>query len=742
MARIPDQKVSFSIWVDSKPAETHGIQRRTRQRWVDDSTVTQCTNDKCQIIFGRVTNWRHHCRLCGCIFCSDCVQRKAQIPSVFPIPEPNNGTQTPTHNDTVAVCDECYIRIKHYNARIKRHLKYRDGWHKLVNFIEWINDVNDLKTLAMVCKEYYAAATFRLSIFRELQYKLPGQVFNRSEQYMLWCNRKYFIGHSRWMMQLIRSIKYHSMNGMLKERELVVLLRSHLSITDDAHDDKHWATLAHDKHWAMMCTKSCKSKGFGLYELISMLDESVPSQSIRQIVVDCLDELIKTSDVDHWFYFIPFLVHHISTADCSITDSVLGKWIIEQSQKSPKIANEVYWNMILCCATDLESSLHKNTSKCYAYWLEQWSQKIDPSVRNLILQSHDFAEGCSKIAALSATRSAGPPDKPRHIVKWLSAQTSIVSPLFPENGAAQIDIDQVSVKDSITKPIVIPLTWKINERIINSYQLFKPEDVRKDYYAMNFIRLSATILQKELNMDFYIQTYDIRPTSATSGFVEMVPESTTFFTIDSDYRRNLFNFVDGNGNLDEIRQRFMRSCAAYCVITFLLGAGDRHQSNIMITKSGVLFHIDYGYVLGADPKKRIPGFGAVPEMRIDPAMRDALGSDENYKEFRELVDKVYYVLRRHVEPLVSILRLMVLSDPPIYIKPGFNHTKLMREILKRFQPGENHTSARIHINNRIDSSTQSTRYYAVLDTIHRQARTSTVVRTIASGWHSIKTTFF
>eukprot|EP00960_Hanusia_phi_P040500 754489-Hanusia_phi.AAC.2 len=104
---------------------------------------------------------------------------------------------------------------------------------------------------------------------------------------------------------------------------------------------------------------------------------------------------------------------------------------------------------------------------------------------------------------------------------------------------------------------------------------------------------------------------------------------------------------------EEILDNFVRSCAGYCVISFLLGIGDRHLENLMLTTDGRLFHIDFEYILGHDPKP------FAPPMKLSEQMVMAMGgrSSRRYLEFQKVCCKAYLILRKHARTFLNLLDL-------------------------------------------------------------------------------------
>ena len=98
---------------------------------------------------------------------------------------------------------------------------------------------------------------------------------------------------------------------------------------------------------------------------------------------------------------------------------------------------------------------------------------------------------------------------------------------------------------------------------------------------------------------------------------------------------------------------FSRSCAGYCAITYILGIGDRHMDNLLVTSDGRLFHVDFGYILGRDPKP-FP-----PPMKLCREMVEGMGGAGSvyYRSFVSKCTQAFLIMRRHANLLISLLYL-------------------------------------------------------------------------------------
>ncbi|KAL9874917.1 phosphatidylinositol 3-kinase catalytic subunit type 3-like [Glossina fuscipes fuscipes] len=83
---------------------------------------------------------------------------------------------------------------------------------------------------------------------------------------------------------------------------------------------------------------------------------------------------------------------------------------------------------------------------------------------------------------------------------------------------------------------------------------------------------------------------------------------------------------------------------------------DRHLDNLLLTTSGKLFHIDFGYILVRDPKP-MPA-----PMKLNKEMVEAMGgvSLEHHHEFPKQCYTAY--LRRHV--MLNLFSLKVDASVP------------------------------------------------------------------------------
>ena len=99
----------------------------------------------------------------------------------------------------------------------------------------------------------------------------------------------------------------------------------------------------------------------------------------------------------------------------------------------------------------------------------------------------------------------------------------------------------------------------------------------------------------------------------------------------------------------------MKSCAGYCVAMYLLGVGDRHLDNLMLRSNGTLFHIDFGYIFGRDPKP-FP-----PPMKLCKEMVEAMGGADSklYGSFRLKCCEAFNILRANGNLILNLLMLMV-----------------------------------------------------------------------------------
>jgi phosphatidylinositol 3-kinase len=234
------------------------------------------------------------------------------------------------------------------------------------------------------------------------------------------------------------------------------------------------------------------------------------------------------------------------------------------------------------------------------------------------------------------------------------------------------------------------------------------DDLRQDQLIMQMFTLMDKKL-KTLNMDLCLTTFRVLATSAEDGVMEFVADSYPVSEVLSQNDNSILNFFRKHhpspdatadyGVDPQILETYVKSTAGYCVLTYLLGIGDRHLENVMLKTSGHLFHLDFGFIFGRDPKPYPPPF------KLTREMVEGMGGHESdqFNRFRRYCFQAYNWLRKSAKLFLNLLSLMVdagIEDLSINSDPDVTLAK----VKERFRLDLSDEAADHHFNYLINES--------------------------------------
>ncbi|TKC40284.1 hypothetical protein EI555_021639, partial [Monodon monoceros] len=117
------------------------------------------------------------------------------------------------------------------------------------------------------------------------------------------------------------------------------------------------------------------------------------------------------------------------------------------------------------------------------------------------------------------------------------------------------------------------------------------DDLRQDQLILQIISLMDKLLRKE-NLDLKLTPYKVLATSTKHGFMQFIQSVPVAEVLDTEgsiqnfFRKYAPSENGPNGISAEVMDTYVKSCAGYCVITYILGVGDRHLDNLLLTKTG------------------------------------------------------------------------------------------------------------------------------------------------------------
>ncbi|BFZ23020.1 hypothetical protein BsWGS_26059 [Bradybaena similaris] len=411
---------------------------------------------------------------------------------------------------------------------------------------------------------------------------------------------------------------------------------------------------------------------------LEILGFEYPDRNVREFAVKCLNQELSDDDVSQ---IMPQLVQALKF-ETHIT-CPLAEFLLRRALKNQHLGHKLFWL--------LRSETHNPTVSTQYSLILQCYLRHNPDHLQVLMKQQ---EALKKLYALNSLIKEGNiADQAKReeatglMQKVLNQQTykkclsDLYSPLSPLYKMYELKVDKCKFMNSKKRPLW--LVWSNADNIGTDIQIIykNGDDLRQDMLTLQILQVMDNIWQAE-GLDFRMNPYMCMATDLAQGMIEVVSPAETMANIQKWYKKNafdkkaLFEWLKAkhksDESLDAAVEEFIMSCAGYCVATYVLGIGDRHNDNIMMKTSGQMFHIDFGHFLGNFKSKfnvkreRVP---FVLTTHFVYVIKKGDSKPENFQRFQMMCEKAFLILRSKFSLLMSLFMMMLSGGIPQLTSP-------------------------------------------------------------------------
>lgn len=588
--------------------------------WIPDHATTRCRG--CGAAFSMLLR-RHHCRLCGHIFCATCAchwipgsrsertvstpestsylmswfRRRQEPPSVAGDTTTLLRSGAEDRGETTAVvkrcCGSCFEQRRSYqmNERVIRSVLLVGN-----QFPDDDLGIRTWRVLACVCRRWRRAVDTLLDNFRALQQTRPYSRLGDTQLHMLRSSLPRLLGHTTWI--LLAHAQGVAISPALRLRTRRVTCAS------------------------LGCTSCGSDIGILQDALLLMMGDGTATQ-----------RLLRCGDLAPLACMTNSLAAHLANGvPREAGDAFLLSLAASHTTGAAEAAHRLFFALR---ARDQERAA-------------QLLGRVGPDRRDAWSQT---------ITLIFVLERVARQQRVDHVAReaWAGART----PWDPRVRIINILTDAITTKSSSSRPTVIPCECHDERTGTTCVRclLFKQESVLPDAMVQECVRV-----YRALTVTTDPVVYDVYPVTPDTGIIVMVMGCRSLYSLWSD-SVSIQNYIlerAPSRSVGDIRCRFSESCAFNCVLSMLVGAGDRHLDNLLIHE-GRLFGVDYAYLFNREPvgKKFLSN-----ELRITRSMIDAMGGDGSYyfQHFRISSTDMYRNFRRWHVVFYYVMRALARDD--------------------------------------------------------------------------------